>query len=259
METWNAIVNLLLAAAIAVYALAGVLLLKERLRRVGLTVFALGWGVNAALVVVNWVACGEPPFGNLYHVLVFVSLCFAPAYVILAAKEGLGWLHKVFAFTSAVPLIGPVFMERNVLWRRVPALQSSWFVPHVVAYMFSYSLMTVGFVLIVIGWFRRVERERYQRASYETVRFAFPFLTFGMLSGAIWADEAWGIYWSWDPKETWAMITWTLYVVYFHCRLRPQLRRYVVPAQVAAFLALLTTFFLVNLLPKLASALHSYT
>jgi ABC-type transport system involved in cytochrome c biogenesis permease subunit len=83
-------------------------------------------------------------------------------------------------------------------------------------------------------------------------------MTFGLLSGALWAEEAWGVYWSWDPKETWALITWTLYLVYFHCRRSPSLQRFADAAQMAAFLALLTTYLLVNLLPKLASALHSY-
>ena len=83
-------------------------------------------------------------------------------------------------------------------------------------------------------------------------------MTFGLLSGALWAEEAWGRYWSWDPKETWSLITWTLYLIYFHCRRSPGLRQWSPAAHVLAFLALLTTFFLVNLLPKMGSVLHSY-
>ena len=83
-------------------------------------------------------------------------------------------------------------------------------------------------------------------------------MTFGMLSGALWAEEAWGVYWSWDPKETWSLITWGCYLIYFHCRTRRYLHKYEETAELLAFLALLTTFTLVNLLPKLSSALHSY-
>lgn len=88
---------------------------------------------------------------------------------------------------------------------------------------------------------------------------AFPFMTFGMLSGALWAEEAWGVYWSWDRKEVWSLITWTLYVVYFHSRLSPRTRRWAPTLQSVAFVALVITFLAVNLLPKLSSALHSYT
>jgi ABC-type transport system involved in cytochrome c biogenesis permease subunit len=78
-----------------------------------------------------------------------------------------------------------------------------------------------------------------------------------MLSGALWAEEAWGQYWSWDAKEVWSLITWGLYLIYFHLR-KSEWKQYADWAHLLAFLALLTTFFLVNLIPKLGSILHSY-
>jgi len=263
--TANTLINVLLGFGIGGYALAGSLFVGRR-ERAGRVVFFVAWFANAAIVAVNWMASGQPPFGSMYHVLVLVALCFLPAYLVLGVKEKLGWTHAYFAFTSLVPLLGPVFMERSLDWRRPPALQSAWFVPHVMSYMFSYSLAAVAFLLTVIGLVRgRASSDgpgrpvaEHHRAAYQTMRLAFPFMTFGLLSGAMWADAAWGGYWSWDPKETWSLVTWTLYIVYFHCRLRAPLRPYAAWAHVAAFLALLTTFLLVNLLPKLASALHSY-
>ena len=259
MQLETIVVGIILAT-MAVYAAAWITLLTGK-QRLGTLLFGAGWIINAGLVALNWVAGGHPPFGNMYHVLIFLSLCFLPAYIVLRLKDRIAWLAVYFAFVSVIPLLGSLFMETDIQWSRAPALQSPWFVPHVVAYVISYSLAAVAFALTVAGIFRRKGAgvyERYSEASYHTIRLAFPFMTFGLCSGALWAEEAWGVYWSWDPKETWSLITWLLYIIYFHCRTKPSLMKYAIPAQTLAFIALLTTFLLVNLLPKLSSVLHSY-
>jgi ABC-type transport system involved in cytochrome c biogenesis permease subunit len=211
-----------------------------------MSLLCLGWFVNLAIFVLNWIACGQPPFGNMYHVLIFLSLTFLPLYSIIALRFKFGWTHLYFAFLSAIPLIGSLCMNRNVFWRRVPALQSGWFVPHVFSYMVSYALAAVAFVLIVIKYIdTRNADDKYSAASCQILRLAFPFMTFGLCSGALWAEEAWGVYWSWD-------------IIYFHCRYRPGFKPLSDIVQILAFFALLTTFLLVNLLPKLGSILHSY-
>lgn len=253
----------LLTASATCY-LAAWPLLTKRPTKPGIALMAAGWGISAALFVVNGLIAGEPPFGNMYHVQVVLSLCFVPLYMLLSVRDKLNWTAPYFAVAAALPLVGALFMERDVHWRRIPALQSPWFVPHVLAYMISYALAAIAVALTIARLVRtRPENDmnasgKYKAATLETLRLAFPFMTFGMLSGALWAEEAWGVYWSWDAKETWSLITWILYLVYFHCRYSPRLQRYADLAQILAFLALLTTFFLVNLLPKLASALHSY-
>lgn len=258
----HTLITALLISGGAGYLLAWLCLLLKR-TRTGFVLAVAAWLVNVALFFLNWRLAGEPPFGNMYHVQVFLALCFLPTFVVISLRLGLSRAGVYFAFVSAIPLIGALFMERDVLWRRIPALQSAWFVPHVTAYMISYCLAGVAFVLTIVGILRgqlgKGDTDTfYGEAGYHTLRIGFPFMTFGLLSGALWAEEAWGVYWSWDAKETWALITWTLYLVYFHCRRSPSLRRYADVAQLAAFLALLTTYLLVNLLPKLASALHSY-
>ena len=262
MPNLDFIANLLLAAAIAGYFAAGILLWTGR-NRTGHGAFAIGWSLNALTVLFNWLVCSHPPFGSMYHVLVAVSLCFLPAYLVLRLSQGLSWLGASFAFASLVPLLGPLFMERDMFWRRMPALQSPWFVPHVMAYLIAYALATVGFLLAL-----RVLRAR--RAASETAdrltqgvdavtRLAFPFMTFGLLSGALWAETAWGRYWSWDSKETWALIMWLCYALYFHCRRCASLQRFAMPCQIAGFAALIVTFLFVNLIPRLGSVLHAYT
>ncbi len=252
------------------------LLFLAQYRGAGFATFTGGWVANACIVAVNWTVGGHPPFGNMYHVMVFLGLCFLPLYLLLRYRHGLGWLHAYFALASVVAMVGALSIGltrgRGIVWQRMPALQSPWFVPHVVSYMISYALATVAFVLTMTGVFKGWKGEGdealtpsaesgksvYAQASHTVLRIALPFMTFGLLSGALWAEEAWGRYWSWDPKETWSLITWTLYMIYLHCRRSPRLRHRARIAQILAFAALLTTFLLVNLLPRLSSVLHSY-
>ncbi|NLF38765.1 cytochrome c biogenesis protein CcsA [bacterium] len=256
----------LICVAAAAYATAGFAFAFRRMRA-GFAALAAGWLVNAAVIAVNWTVAGTPPLGSMYHVLVVLAVCLPPLYLFLAVRDRLTWLHAYFAFASVAPLVGALCMNPDTLWRRMPALQSAWFVPHVLAYMLSYALAAVAVVLAVTGMVRgragaagcAVARPRgYDVAAHRILLLGFPFMTFGLLSGMIWADQAWSAYWSWDPKEVWSLITWMLYLVYFHCRKSASLRTWANAAHCLAFAALLTTFLLVNLLPKLSSALHSY-
>ncbi len=99
----------------------------------------------------------------------------------------------------------------------MPALQSVWFIPHVTVYMFSYSVLGCAFIIALTGLFRHKEGiPAYSRQSgLRRCRLS----SIGMLLGSLWAKEAWGNYWSWDPKETWAAITWMGYLLYIHLRL----------------------------------------
>jgi len=258
-----------LVAALIVFAVGGyatcfvLLLLKEQ----GIAWLAgvVAWAANLAVFILNWVHARQPPFGNMYHVQIFLALCFLPLYLILRRRAEHAWLAPHFAVASCLPMIGVLFMERDLLWRRMPALQSPWFVPHVFSYMVSYALLAVAFVAMASGLLLRLWQhdqeflDRCRKAAYAVTLMAFPLLTFGLLSGALWAEEAWGVYWSWDPKETWSLITWTLYIIYFHARLSPRTRKFEVAAHLLAFAALITTFIFVNILPKFGSGLHSYS
>jgi len=262
LATLHSLVTVLLIAGAAVYTGALVALVLGK-RPFGLVLMALGWLLTLGLFVANWLCAGGPPFGSMYHVMVFMAVCFPPLYLFLSVRNKLWQLDRYFVLLPAIALAGALFMPRDLTWRRMPALQSPWFVPHVTAYMLSYALVSIAFAITVAGFFPRRRTNAataawHDEACYQTTRLAFPLMTFGLLSGALWAEEAWGIYWSWDPKETWALITWLLYVIYLHCQQTPALRRYARSAQVCAFVALLVTFLLVNLLPRLGSILHSY-
>jgi len=245
----------LLILSAAGYLLSGVLFSVKR-SRVAYVAIGTAWAVNAGVLVLNGLIVNDIPLGNMYQVQVVLGLCFLPLFFLLSIRDRLRWTGVYFAFASALPLIGAIFMDKQATWKRMPALQSHWFVPHVLAYMISYALCAVAFIMLIRLWCSK-EKGELERAICQILRTAFPFMTFGMLSGALWAEEAWGQYWSWDAKEVWSLITWGLYLVYFHCR-KSAWSKYANWAHLLAFLALLTTFFLVNLLPKLGSLLHSY-
>lgn len=251
----NALLIPLLIVSAAGYLLSGVLFMLKRNRSV-YVVMGAAWAMNATVLVLNGLIVNDIPLGNMYQVQVVLGLCFLPLFFLLSIRDRLGWTGVYFAFASALPMLGAVFMDKQATWKRMPALQSGWFVPHVLAYMISYALCAVAFIMLIRLWSSK-EKGELRRAIYQILRTAFPFMTFGMLSGALWAEDAWGQYWSWDAKEVWSLITWGLYLVYFHCR-KSAWHKHADWAHLLAFLALLTTFFLVNLLPKLGSLLHSY-
>ncbi|QHI70646.1 cytochrome c biogenesis protein CcsA [Tichowtungia aerotolerans] len=248
------LVPLLIVSALG-YLVSGALFALKR-GGTGKLLMSGAWLVNLAVLVLNGLIVHDIPLGNMYQVQVVLSLCLLPLYFLFTLRDRLGWTGMYFAFASALPTIGAVFMDKQGGWKRMPALQSHWFVPHVLAYMISYALCAVAFIMLIRLWCSR-DRSELRRAVYQILLVAFPFMTFGMLSGALWAEDAWGQYWSWDAKEVWSLITWSLYLVYFHGR-KSKWSRYADWAHLLAFLALLTTFFLVNLLPKLGSLLHSY-
>lgn len=257
-------VTFCLGLSLAAFAGAFVCLLAGK-ERAGLLLMASGWSVDGVLVALNGLAAGEPPLGNMYHVMTALPLCFAPLYCLLRWRDGRGWLHSHIAAACILPLAGAFFMDRDVHWQRMPVLQSWWFVPHVLSYLVSYALAAIAFVLTV-SRLATIRGRAHQdpagdprgEAARLAVRYAVPFMTFGLLSGALWADDAWGVYWSWDPKETWSLITWLLYVGYLHAWHDPRWRRYGDVVQLLAFAALIVTFLVVNLLPKIGKSLHSY-
>lgn len=247
-------VQILLISAAAIYLLG--FLLSFKYRKSALVVFGLGWLINLAIFVINWFIADSPPFGNMYHVMSFLPLCLLPIYIYVKHVQNLEWLLGYFSFAAFITITGSYFMGHEMTWNRMPALQSPWFVPHVSTYILSYSLATVAFMLIIKS-FIGDNGKRYENAAYQMMLLSFPFMTFGLFSGALWAEEVWGAYWSWDIKETWSLITWGTYLIYFHCRKNKDLQKWQRLVHILAFSALLITFFVVNLLPKIKS-LHSY-
>jgi ABC-type transport system involved in cytochrome c biogenesis permease subunit len=139
----------------------------------------------------------------------------------------------------------------------VPALQSPWFVPHIIAYMIAYTLMGVAAIMAFYRIFTHTELDIEDTLVY----LGIAFITVGMLFGALWAKEAWGHYWSWDPKETWAAITWFAYLTYIHYRLQPRHNKKIALCMLIVSFALLQMcWWGINFLPSAqSSSVHVYS
>lgn len=224
-------------------------------RRLGHALFAGGWVAALALLGANAWLAEAPPFGNMRHVLCFFPLVLLPSAWHLRRAAGLE-LTTFFAGASAVSLLGALCMPLHAAWRQMPALQSPWFAPHVTSYVLAYGLMAVSAVLACLSCAEGREEDRLHAAD-AVARLAFPFMTFGLWSGALWADAAWGRYWAWDIKEVWSLLTWCLYLIYFHLARRGADAFWRRLLLLSGFAAVLVTFLVVNFLPRLES-LHSY-
>ena len=157
-------------------------------------------------------------------------------------------LWGYFALAVFASLFAYFFFDSYNTKTLVPALQSPWFAPHVFVYIFAYALLGVA---VVIAWWKLAD---------DLVYISLAFLTIGMLFGALWAKEAWGHYWSWDPKETWAAITWLAYLIYIHYRQLPQQRnRLALWILIGSFVLLQMCWWGINYLPSAqSSSVHTY-
>ena len=162
-----------------------------------------------------------------------------------ATSKALGVYFGLFVIAS---LFAYFFFDSYNTKTLVPALQSSWFAPHVFVYIFAYTLLGVA---VIIAWWKLAD---------DLVYVSLAFLTIGMLFGALWAKEAWGHYWSWDPKETWAAITWIAYLVYIHYRHIPSHReRLALWMLIISFVLLQMCWWGINYLPSAqGSSVHTY-
>lgn len=144
----------------------------------------------------------------------------------------------------------------------MPALQSIWFVPHVTVYMFAYALMGAVTLFAIYLWIRSSRKEvqpEEMQVCDALVRMGWGFLTLGMVMGALWAKQAWGDYWAWDPKETWAAITWVGYLLYMHLRPRLKDNRKAFGLLVFGFILLQMCWWGVNYLPAAQDlSIHTY-
>jgi cytochrome c-type biogenesis protein CcsB len=206
----------------------------------------------------------QAPMSNFYESLVFFAWCL-PFLAILTFRRYLkDYLGTVVALAACLLLayasLGGVDSNIKPL---MPALKSNWLLIHVVTCFLGYAAFTLGFGVAILYLLqeRRTRpslppQPQLDRLLYQTTIIGFLLLTLGILTGAVWAERAWGRYWSWDPKETWSLITWLIYATFLHARLvKGWQGRRIAWLAVAGFLAVLFTYFGVSfLLP----GLHSY-
>ncbi len=203
------------------------------------------------LVLANGIAAKAPPLGNMRHVLCLLPLALSISGLWLRRTGINAWAG--ISGVAVVSLCGAFFMPLHPEWHHPPALQSPWFVPHVASYVLAYALLTLAFVY-ALGARKTTYHARLSIAD-ALVRLAFPFMTFGLCSGMFWADEAWARYWAWDIKEVWSLITWAIYLIYFHIPSDAPARRSLI---LLGFAAVLVTFVIVNFSSPSTPSLHTY-
>lgn len=259
MNALEILATLMCILAIFGYCAAGIAFIFKKTRIAYIT-SAIGWAANLGIFIKNWYINGYPPFASMYQVLSDISLLFVILMVvIISIRKDKSWLAPYFCFGAMVPLIGTVFMDRNMHWSLMPALRSPYFVPHVFSYVLSYALCAVAFLVCIIGLIKKDEWIKYEDAFCLILRIAFPFMVCGMLLGALWADQVWGNFWTWDIKEVWSLITVSMYLCYFHARRVQKMKKASVVFVILGFAALIFTFLCVNVLPNIEGSLHTYT
>lgn len=240
---------------------------NELPKLVGKLAMGVAYSCLTGILLSRWASSGHLPLSNLYESSMFLSWCFCTIHLVLERRTD--WIGIITApsalLTNAFATLGiPKEMQQSTAL--VPALQSNWLMMHVSMMISSYATLMIGSLLAIAFLFvdtrgedtpqRSKLGEQLDHYSYRSITLGFPLLTIGILSGAVWANEAWGSYWSWDPKETWALITWLVFAIYVHTRMNKgwQGKK---PAMVASggFFVIWICYLGVNLLGK---GLHSY-
>ncbi|WP_300462764.1 c-type cytochrome biogenesis protein CcsB [Desulfobacula sp.] len=270
-----------LSLATFIYALASVFYIgsfafkKQSLSKLGFMVLVLGFLSNTTGIILRWIESyqmgyGHAPFANMYESLVFFSWTVAILYIFVELKYkesiiGVFASPLVFLAIAYASLSPDISSKISPL---IPALKSNWLIAHVITCFLGYAGFAVAFGFSLMYFIKPKTSgetslfaklpswEMIDELTYQMVVFGFLFLTIGIITGAVWANSAWGKYWTWDPKETWSLITWLVYAIFMHLRMmKGWYGKNLAWVSILGFLAVLFTYFGVN---YVLSGLHSY-
>jgi cytochrome c-type biogenesis protein CcsB len=248
--------------------------------RLAVLLTLLGAAGHLTSIVLRGTAVDRIPWGNMYEFSSAVGFVSVAAFLVVVARQPKVRYLGMFVM---LPVILLMFLAGTVLYAKaaplVPALRSYWLAIHVTAAVLATGIFMVSFVATVLY----LVRQRYDRliaagatsvrfpisigsrlpeagvldqVAYRTVAFGFPVWTFGIAAGAMWAEAAWGRYWGWDPKETWAFIAWVIYAAYLHARATAGWKGVnAARINLLAFGAMTFNFFVINIV---VAGLHSY-
>ena len=234
-----------------------------RAANIGMSLTWLAFGLLLIGVVLRGIWAGRAPWGNMYEFSITSALGVLGVFLVMSLRRDLRWLG-LFVVAPALLTLG---LSVTVLYTEaaqlVPALKSYWLVIHVSAAIicagaFTVAASTAGLALLSTrAPLPHVpSKARLETLTYRILAFAFPLWTFSVIAGAIWAENAWGRYWGWDPKETWAFITWVIYAAYLHARSTQGWKGNRASwIAIAGLVAFLINYFGVNFF---VNSLHSY-
>jgi len=227
--------------------------------------FVLGFLSLTFNLSVRTVAAGRAPFSNLYESLMSFVWGLVLIYLIIEKSYKLNVLG---IFASGITMVAVLYA--SVLPKEIepliPALKSHWLVFHVLCFVFAYGAFAISFAAgiyyLILERIKKDSEEKkkllvtVEEVIYKVIAFSFPWMTLGIITGAIWANNAWGTYWSWDPKETWSLITWLVYAAFLHARYNYKWKGTVTAIlAITGFAVVMFTYLGVNFL---LAGLHSY-
>lgn len=226
--------------AFAAYFLAAVFFLlqlwtsREALQRAGFLLTAAAFLLHTAALAARTASAGRLPFTGFYEFLTFFTWGIILIFLFMFRRYRIA-AAGVLLLPLAVGILGYTSLLAKDVQPLLPALQSYWLQLHVLTAIFAYGSFAVSFALAVLYLARGYkngadgEKEAFagripapavlDRLIYGTAAFGFTFLTLVIVTGAVWAEEVWGRWWGWDPKETWALVTWLIYLFYLHAHL----------------------------------------
>ncbi len=205
----------------------------DKAARIATALMVLAFILLFVAVVARGLSNGHVPWGNMYEFSITGALTFTGAYLVALRKYDLRWLGLFISLAALLTLGTAITLLYRDSAPLVPALKSTWLIIHVVAAIISGGVFLLSNVIAGAylyldarergagrpAWATRLPAlEVLDQLSFRLVAFVFPLWTFSVIAGAIWAESAWGRYWGWDPKETWAFITWVAYAAYLHAR-----------------------------------------
>jgi cytochrome c-type biogenesis protein CcsB len=264
-----------------VYGLAGFCYIfawifkKPSVSKVATWVALIGLTGNILGIVLRWVESyqmgfGHAPLSNLYESLVFFAGTIVLIYLVIERKYN---NRVIGAFVAPLAFLAMAYasLSPNIsdsIQPLIPALKSNWLIAHVIACFIGYGAFAVAFGVSLMYLMKQKSSEDtgsiknhlpdagvLDELNHQLVMFGFLFLSAGIITGAVWANSAWGRYWGWDPKETWSLITWFVYATLLHARMMRGWRgKRTAILSIGGFAAVMFTYFGVNLLP----GLHSY-
>ena len=262
--------RILFFATVALYAAAvilqftGTAFKKEKLLKASWMVFLAALAVHTVFLVVRGVVARRLPLSNQFEFAAAFAWGIAVMLAVLRTRLKADWLC-VAAMPMALLVLVYAALQPMEIHDLMPALRSAWFGVHIGAAVLAYAAFVIAgsiglrYVLAVRKGTDESDLKLRQMdyLSYRLVAFGFLFLTVVILSGAIWAEQAWSAFWTWDPKEVWALITWIIYAVYLHLRLRSKKQG----LKMAWFLiiAVPVVFFTFAGVNTLLPGLHSYS
>ena len=240
---------------------------KGRIRLSAVLFTASGLAIFFIFILGIWLTLKHPPLRTMGETRLWYSFFLPLVGLIIYLRWRYRWILTFSTLLATVFICVNIFKPEIHTQTLMPALQSPWFAPHVIVYMFAYALMGAATIMAIFYLFIHKPHTlsqphaREMRELDQLVRSGLAFLTFGMLFGALWAKEAWGHYWSWDPKETWAAITWLAYLTYIHYRLLSRHKpRVALCMLLVAFILLQMCWWGINYLPSAQGiSVHTYS